>query len=73
MQGCFTVKTGHVTLISVQAFPRPEPVFFFSKGIVLPDNPYQVSAYRIGVIKGDIVVKYLRTHIPDVAVTEYVD
>jgi len=55
------------------SFSETGTSIFFSKGIVLPDNPYQVSAYRIGVIKGDIVVKYLRTHIPDVAVTEYVD
>ncbi len=46
---------------------------FFYNGIPLPDSLNQVAAYRVGVIKGDFVEGYLKKHIPDADISEYID
>ncbi len=46
---------------------------FFHNGIALPDTLNQIAAYRIGVIKGDFVEEYLKKHVPDAVIAEYID
>jgi len=46
---------------------------FFHKTIVIPDTLDQAAAYRIGVIKKDLVEGYLRAHMPSAAITGYKD
>ncbi len=71
--GCFYSEQRATYLDYVAPLIKADTHFFFHKDIYGIKTLKDLLGFRIGVIKGDFAVDYLRTNLPGAALAEYVN
>ncbi len=69
--GCFYSKQRATYLDYVAPLANCDTHFFFHKNIYGIETLKDLMGYRIGVIKGDLAVSYLKEHLPGVSLAQY--